>query len=71
MIKLQSGHECLPPISKCDLDLLGSDMGLFESLQSITKLHYIFECVTSNSSFENKYLQTISATLTLEVGTWV
>jgi hypothetical protein len=37
----------------------------------MTKLQSRHECVSSNSSRENEYLQTISVTLTLKVGTWV
>jgi hypothetical protein len=35
----------------------------------MTKLQYGHECVSSNTSQENEYLQTIS--VTLKVGTWV
>jgi hypothetical protein len=37
----------------------------------MTKLQSGHEFVSSNSSRENEYLQTISVTLTLKVGTWV
>jgi hypothetical protein len=37
----------------------------------MTKLQCGHECVSLNSSRENEYLQTISMTLTLKVGTWV
>jgi hypothetical protein len=37
----------------------------------MTKLQSGHEYVSSNSSRENEYLQTISVTLTLKVGTWV
>jgi hypothetical protein len=37
----------------------------------MTKLESGHECVSSNSSQENEYLQTISVTLTLKVRSWV
>jgi hypothetical protein len=37
----------------------------------MTKLQSGHECLSSNSSRENEYLQTISVTLTLKVGAWV
>jgi hypothetical protein len=37
----------------------------------MTKLQAGHECVSSNASRENEYLQTISVTLTLKVRTWV
>jgi hypothetical protein len=37
----------------------------------MTKLQSRHECISSNSSKENEYLQTISVILTLKVWTWV
>jgi hypothetical protein len=37
----------------------------------MTKLQPGHECVSSNTSRENEYFQTISVTLTLKVGSWV
>jgi hypothetical protein len=37
----------------------------------MTKLQSGHECVSSNSSRENEYLQTIRVTLTLKARTWV
>jgi hypothetical protein len=37
----------------------------------MTKIQSRHECVSSNSSRENEYLQPLSVTLTLKVGTWV
>jgi hypothetical protein len=37
----------------------------------MVKLQSGHECVSSNSSRENAYFQTINVTLTLKVGAWV
>jgi hypothetical protein len=36
----------------------------------MTKLQFRHECVSSNTSRENEYFQTVSVTLTLKEGTW-